>query len=185
MTFPDSGVRTELTMTTRTGIAAFTFPSGANAQVLVKGGASLAGKSAAGLRITGDRAVSGSATSGNFCGKGNRYTAYYDITFDRPFTAHGTWDGNTIQAGSDQVDSPQAGAYLAFGDTGTVQAKVSMSYVDVDGAGRTWRPRCRAGTSARSASPRGTHGAPRSAGFAWQARIPRSSRRSTPRCTTA
>lgn len=47
VTFPDSGVRTELTATTRTGLAAFTFPAGQNAQVLVKGGASLAGNSAA------------------------------------------------------------------------------------------------------------------------------------------
>ncbi|MGW7537189.1 GH92 family glycosyl hydrolase, partial [Amycolatopsis sp. NPDC054798] len=134
VTFPDSGVRTELTATTRTGLAAFTFPAGKNAQVLVKGGASLAGNSAAGLRITSDREVSGQATTGRFCGKPNNYTVYYDITFDRPFTAHGTWDGKTVQPGSDQVDAPKAGAYLTFGDAGVVHAKVSMSYVDVQGA---------------------------------------------------
>ncbi|WP_245573159.1 GH92 family glycosyl hydrolase [Amycolatopsis benzoatilytica] len=132
--FPDSGVRAELTATTRTGLAAFTFPSGANAQVLVKAGASLAGNSAAGLRITGDREVSGSATTGHFCGKPNKYTVYYDITFDKPFTAHGTWDGTAVQPGSDRVDAAKAGAYLTFGDAGVVHAKVSMSYVDVGGA---------------------------------------------------
>ncbi|WP_312872132.1 GH92 family glycosyl hydrolase [Amycolatopsis dendrobii] len=140
VTFPDSGVRTELTATTRTGLAAFTFPAGQNAQVLVKGGASLAGNSAAGLRITGDREVSGQATTGHFCGKPNKYTVYYDIAFDRPFTAHGTWDGKTVQPGSDQVDAPKAGAYLTFGDAGVVHAKVSMSYVDVQGAKKNMTP---------------------------------------------
>ena len=102
VTLADSNVRAELTATTRTGLAAFTFPAGANAQVLVKGGASLAGNSKADLKITGDREVSGSATTGNFCGKPNSYTVYYDITFDQPFTAHGTWDGSIGEAGHRQ-----------------------------------------------------------------------------------
>ncbi|WP_326958471.1 GH92 family glycosyl hydrolase [Amycolatopsis sp. NBC_01286] len=134
VTLADSKVRAELTATTRTGLAAFTFPAGANAQVLVKGGASLAGNSHADLKITGDREVSGSATTGNFCGKPNKYTVYYDITFDQPFTAHGTWDGSSVKPDTDSVDSPKAGAYLTFGAQSLVHAKVSMSYVGVDGA---------------------------------------------------
>ncbi|SEP06571.1 GH92 family glycosyl hydrolase [Amycolatopsis saalfeldensis] len=134
VTLADSKVRAELTAGTRTGLAAFTFPAGANAQVLVKGGASLAGDSHADLKVTGDHEVSGSATTGNFCGKGNKYTVYYDVTFDQPFTAHGTWDGTSVKPGTDAVDSPKAGAYLTFGSQKVVHAKVSMSYVSVDGA---------------------------------------------------
>ncbi len=137
VTLKDSDVRAELTATTRTGLAAFTFPEGDRpAQVLVKGGASLAGNKAASVRVVGDRQVTGSATTGNFCGKGNQYTVYYSITFDRPFTAHGTWDGKAVSAGDDAVDAPRAGAYLTFdtADTRTVRAKVAMSYVSVDGA---------------------------------------------------
>lgn len=134
----DAKVRTELTATTRTGLAAFTFPAdtGKQAQVLVKGGGSLAGDKKADLEISGDRQVTGSATTGNFCGKGNEYTVHYAITFDRPFVAHGTWDGKAVTAGGNAVDAPKAGAYLTF-DTGaerTVRAKVSMSYVSVAGA---------------------------------------------------
>ncbi|WP_237536528.1 GH92 family glycosyl hydrolase [Streptomyces sp. SID5785] len=132
------GVRTELTATTRTGLAAFTFPAGTGdaAQVLVKGGGSMAGDQQADLKITGDREVTGSATTGNFCGKGNRYTVHYAITFDRPFTAHGTWDGKQVSAGSDAADAPKAGAYLTFDASTdrTVHAKVAMSYVSVAGA---------------------------------------------------
>ncbi|MFE0020886.1 GH92 family glycosyl hydrolase [Amycolatopsis sp. NPDC059021] len=134
VTLADSKVRAELTATTRTGLAAFTFPAGAAAQVLVKGGASLAGNSHADLKITGDREVSGSATTGRFCGKPNKYTVYYAITFDKPFTAHGTWDGSAVKPGTDSVESAKAGAYLSFGAERQVRAKVSMSYVDVNGA---------------------------------------------------
>ncbi|WP_416979812.1 GH92 family glycosyl hydrolase [Streptomyces sp. T028] len=134
----DARTRTELTATTRTGLAAFTFPAQAagKAQVLVKGGGSLAGDKEAELRINGDREVTGSATTGDFCGKGNEYTVHYAITFDRPFTAHGTWDGRTVTEGGDAVDAPKAGAYLTFDTSNerTVRAKVSMSYVSVDGA---------------------------------------------------
>ncbi|WP_371789776.1 GH92 family glycosyl hydrolase [Streptomyces sp. NBC_01471] len=137
VTLADSKVRAELTASTRTGLAAFTFPKGADAaQVLVKGGASLAGDKRADMHVVGDRQVTGSATTGNFCGKGNEYTVHYAITFDRPFTAHGTWDGKTVSKGSDTVNAPKAGAYLTFGTAGTstVRAKISMSYVSVDGA---------------------------------------------------
>ncbi|WP_343244937.1 GH92 family glycosyl hydrolase [Streptomyces sp. SID14478] len=134
----DAKVRTELTATTRTGLAAFTFPAGTGdaAQVLVKGGGSLSGDKQADLKITGDREVTGSATTGNFCGKGNEYTVHYAITFDRPFTAHGTWDGKTVTEGGDSADAPEAGAYLTFdaAKDRTVRAKVAMSYVSVDGA---------------------------------------------------
>lgn len=134
VTLRDSKVRVELTATTRTGAATFTYPAGSVAQVLVKGGASLAGNSRADLRIVGDRELSGSATTGNFCGKSNRYTIFYHVTFDQPFTAHGTWDGRTVMPDTDAVDAPKAGAYLTFGSAAVVRAKVAMSYVSVEGA---------------------------------------------------
>ncbi|MFJ8672213.1 GH92 family glycosyl hydrolase [Streptomyces sp. NPDC093589] len=138
VTLKDSGVRAELAADTRTGLAAFTYPAGSDAKVLVKGGASFAGNTKADMKVVGDRRLTGSATTGNFCGKGNSYTLHYAITFDRPFTAHGTWDGKTVTPGSDAVNAPKAGTYLSF-DTGsgagrTVRAKISMSYVDVPGA---------------------------------------------------
>ena len=132
-----SGVRAELTASTRTGLASFTFPeNSAAAQLLVKAGGSLNGDKSADVHVVGDREVTGSATTGNFCGKGNRYTVYYAITFDQPFTAHGTWDGTTVTAGGDSATAAGAGAYLTFGDGGsrTVRAKVAMSYVSVAGA---------------------------------------------------
>lgn len=136
VTLKDSDVRAELAAGRRTGLAGFTFPADSAAKVLVKGGASFAGNKNAEMKVTGDRTVTGSATTGNFCGKGNEYTLHYALTFDRPFTAHGTWDGKKVTPGSGAVDAPKAGTYLSFGtkDSRTVRAKVSMSYVDVKGA---------------------------------------------------
>lgn len=137
VTLDASGVRAELTASTRTGLAAFTFPQGAAAaQLLVKAGGSLNGDKSADVQVVGDREVTGSATTGDFCGKGNEYTVHYAITFDQPFTAHGTWDGRTVTKGGDSASAAGAGAYLTFGDGGsrTVRAKVAMSYVSVAGA---------------------------------------------------
>ncbi|WP_439658713.1 GH92 family glycosyl hydrolase [Lentzea sp. HUAS TT2] len=133
VTLEDSKVRAELTATTRTGLATFTLP--ADGHVLVKGGASFSGNSAAEVRIENDTTVTGSASTGGFCGKANKYTVYYAITFDRPFTANGTWDGGTISPGSGEVKAPRAGAYLSF-PAGQVKAKVALSFVGVDGAKR-------------------------------------------------
>ncbi|MFJ5986270.1 GH92 family glycosyl hydrolase [Lentzea sp. NPDC092896] len=133
VTLEDSKVRAELTATTRTGLATFTLP--ADGHVLVKGGATLSGNSAAEVAIENDRTVTGSASTGGFCGKSNKYTVYYAITFDRPFTARGTWDGNAISPGSGGVKAPKAGAYLSF-PAGQVKAKVALSFVGVDGAKR-------------------------------------------------
>jgi predicted alpha-1,2-mannosidase len=143
VTLADSQVRTELTSTTRTGLAQLTFPATDQAQVLVKAGASLNGNSDASLRTVSDREVVGSATTGNFCGKTNRYTIYYALTFDRPFTAAGGWDGTTVGATGTSVDvhGANSGGYLTF-DTRTdhtVHAKVSISYVGVDSAQQNMR----------------------------------------------
>jgi putative alpha-1,2-mannosidase len=95
----DSGVHVNLTATTRTGLLSFTYPAGSTAQVLVKSGASLGGNSAASVAVDGNDEVSGSATANGLCGMGS-YTVYFDIKFSQPFTAHGTWQGKTVTAGS-------------------------------------------------------------------------------------
>ncbi|WP_211229476.1 GH92 family glycosyl hydrolase [Nakamurella lactea] len=132
----DSDVDARITASTRTGLATFGYPAGSTAQVLVKSGSSLSGSRAADVTVTGDREVSGSSTTGGFCGNGNQYTVYFDIVFDRPFSAHGTWQGGAVTAGSDTATGRNSGAYLTFDTTDdtAVTAKVAMSYVSVAGA---------------------------------------------------
>ncbi|HEY2041918.1 MAG TPA: GH92 family glycosyl hydrolase [Jatrophihabitans sp.] len=131
----DSNIHTSLTATSRTGLLTFQYPAGSTANVLIKSGASLAGNSAASVDVNGSHEVSGSATANGLCGQGS-YTVYFDVQFSQPFSAHGAWQGTAVTAGSSSATGPGSGAYLTFDTSAskTVQAKVSMSYVSVDGA---------------------------------------------------
>ncbi|MFI9385245.1 GH92 family glycosyl hydrolase [Kutzneria sp. NPDC052558] len=145
------GVKTELTTAQRAGQGRFTFPAGAPAHVLVKAGGSLNGDTDASVAFPDDRTVTGSATSGGFCGQGNKYTVHYMITFDRPFTAKSSWSGNSVAVpnvvppdekarglAGPQIAGPQVGATLDFdvSKDATLKAKVAISFVSVDGAAK-------------------------------------------------
>ncbi|MFI1093205.1 GH92 family glycosyl hydrolase [Streptomyces sp. NPDC020917] len=131
----DSDVQVQLGATTRTGIASFRYPAGSQAQVLVKSGTSLGGDLAAQVQVVNDHELAGTTTPHGLCNN-STYTMYFDITFDRPFTAHGTWQGGAVTPGASSADGPGSGAYLTF-DTAkdrTVTAKIGMSYVSTAGA---------------------------------------------------
>jgi predicted alpha-1,2-mannosidase len=157
-----NGVTTELTATTRTGMADFTFPASAAANLIFKLDDSQNGDSATSFSVLSSTEVQGSATSGNFCGAGNTYTTYFDMQFSQPFSTSGTLSSTGVQAGIRQVSgsTPEkpnhpvyhgavargqanapaltgpAGSYLTFNTTGnqTVLAKVGVSYVSAANA---------------------------------------------------
>ncbi|WP_030338763.1 GH92 family glycosyl hydrolase [Streptomyces sp. NRRL S-1022] len=151
-----SGVTADLTATARTGSARFTYPAGKPASLLVRTANSEAGSADSTVTIDPDtRTVSGSVTSGNFCGyldpEGRRayYTLYFTARFDRPFRAAGTWHDDRLEPGSLEtsggtggfthggrpVAGQGAGGYVEFapGD-GPVNAKVGISYVSREAA---------------------------------------------------
>ncbi|MHB9857907.1 lectin [Streptomyces sp. YIM S03343] len=94
------GVKTELTDTTRAGLGTFTFPAGRQANLLFKlsGGATQVDGTR--VQVVNDKEIRGAIDSGHFCGASNRYTLHFDIKFDRPFTASGTWVGSTVNPGA-------------------------------------------------------------------------------------
>ena len=152
----DSGVKAELSATTRTGAARFTWPAGGPATLLIRASDSEVGSSDAHVRID-DHAhtVTGSVTSGNFCGylsddlKHSYYTLYFVAEFDQPFAARGTWqdaavhpDGHDAAGGMGYGAKgiPDAGhgsgAYVSF-DTArgrAVNVRVGISYVSLANA---------------------------------------------------
>ncbi|MFF4895158.1 GH92 family glycosyl hydrolase [Streptomyces sp. NPDC001068] len=91
-----NGVATELTDTTRAGIGTFTFPADRQANLLFKlsGGATQVDGTR--VQVVNSKEISGAIDSGHFCGAANRYTLHFDVKFDRPFTASGTWVGSTV-----------------------------------------------------------------------------------------
>jgi predicted alpha-1,2-mannosidase len=137
--FPATGVTAELTATTRTGMGRFSYPrSGRPAMFYVRSGGSLAGNSAASIQIGDDNTtITGSATSGGFCGKNNVYTVYFVMKFSRPFTSYGTWDGYSVDAGSRRAYSSytgSSGGYVEFPAGSVFEVQTALSYVSVDGA---------------------------------------------------
>ena len=104
----DSGVNVKLGATTRTGIASFTYPAGSQAQVLVKSGTSLGGDLSADVQVVNDHELSGTTTPHGLCNN-SKYTMYFDITFNRPFTEHGTWQGSAVTPGSSSASGSGSG----------------------------------------------------------------------------
>ncbi|HXY66683.1 MAG TPA: GH92 family glycosyl hydrolase, partial [Mycobacterium sp.] len=134
--FPDTGVTAELTATTRTGVGRFRYPAdGRPALFHVRPGGSLAGNSAASIQIGEDNTtITGSATTGGFCGAKNSYTVYFAMKFSQPFSSHGTWDGTAVYAGARSADSPSSGGYVEFPAGSVLEVRTALSYVSVDAA---------------------------------------------------
>jgi predicted alpha-1,2-mannosidase len=136
--FPKTGVTAELTATTRTGVGRFHYPRNRPARFHVRSGGSLGGNSADKIKIGNDNTtITGSATSGGFCGKDNVYTVYFAMKFSQPFTSFGTWDGFSVSAGARSAYSSyqgSSGGYVEFPEGSQVEVRTALSYVSVDGA---------------------------------------------------
>jgi predicted alpha-1,2-mannosidase len=152
----DSGVEVELTASARAGIGRFRYPSGKPATLLIRTSSSEVGSERAQTAIdVAAGTISGSVTSGNFCGyldaetRRSYYTLYFHAVLDRPITGTGTWrDGvlgpagsTTAEGGSGYGDKgfPPAGigsgAYVTFASDGApVTMRVGISFVSAAGA---------------------------------------------------
>jgi predicted alpha-1,2-mannosidase len=143
-----AGIDTELTATTRTGMARFTFPRNPHSSVLINAGGSAQPDDFASVQINpSGREIDGTASSGLFCGQRPRYKVYIAAVFNRRFDAYGTWQRNVFTPGSASASDSQtppanpatsadAGAYATF-DTSknrTVLARVGLSFVSVEDA---------------------------------------------------
>ncbi|MFB7336731.1 GH92 family glycosyl hydrolase [Streptomyces adustus] len=128
-----SGITAELTATARTGVQRYTFPATDKANVLLDAGQSLHRTVSTRVEVLDNRTVRTAITGSGFCQETRPYTVYTITRFDRPFTAHGTWNGSTVTAGS---NAGRDGAYVRFDTTEdrTVEATTALSYVDAHGA---------------------------------------------------
>lgn len=103
----DNGVLVELTATLRTGSGRFTYPQGKPAVMLLRTAYSETGSSDAQINIDLETStISGSVTSGNFCGyigtadRRSYYTLYFVAHFDTPFLSAGTWQDASVHPGT-------------------------------------------------------------------------------------
>jgi predicted alpha-1,2-mannosidase len=116
-------IRAELSVTQRTGLGRFTFPATTQANLLFNAASNQAGVTNAHVEIDGNDELSGSASSGFFCGMPDRYTVYFAARFDRPFRESGTYASGR-------------GAWISFDTThrSDVVVKVALSFVSLAGA---------------------------------------------------
>lgn len=130
-----SNTTVELSATTRSGMAKFTYPSTTQATVLINSSRSATGSRNGSISINGSQ-ITGSETAGGFCGSSKTFVIYYAIQFDQTPTSHGTWLGSTISSGSSSTSGTNSGAYVTFNTTSNavVQMKVALSYVSIANA---------------------------------------------------
>ncbi len=144
----DIGV--QLTATTRSALAAFTFPApppaaGTNTaggdELLFKVSDSANGSSASRVQVVGRDELVGSVTSGDFCGIPGNYTLHFAAQFSRPFATSGTWQNGSSGPGGScaGTSTTSCGAWVSFlhgaqPASQTIMAKVGISFVSAAGA---------------------------------------------------
>jgi len=156
----DNGVNVELTASARTGSARLSYPADKPALLLIRTSDSEVGSSDASVSIdVRERRVSGSVTSGNFCGyidkedRRSYYTLYFVAEFDAAFDATGTWEDarvrrDTVSAqggtGYDEKGYPNigkgSGAFVRFASAKKpIGVRVGISYVSLANAAANLR----------------------------------------------
>jgi predicted alpha-1,2-mannosidase len=140
------GVRAELTVADRAGIARFTFPENGNARILVNAGSSA--NSIPGrdnplqqlegfgnrIEVNSDGSFSGWASAGRFCGSRSSYKLYVAGRFNKPVTRLAMWQDDEILTDAKSAEGKHTGAWLDFGKQRTVLLKVGISFVSEAGA---------------------------------------------------
>ncbi len=126
-----------LTVTPRTGMALYQFPTNTKQGTVVIGsGLNGTVLKDAFIKITSDRTCEGSADGGEFCGSPANYRVYFVAAFDMPFSEKGVWKDKELLNGKDSVSGPFSGAWFVFNTkkNKTVRYKFAISYVSLENA---------------------------------------------------
>jgi predicted alpha-1,2-mannosidase len=140
-----NGIRVEITVSERAGIARFIFPEGERARLLVNAGSSagsfhnLDGKPADAafgndIALTSATSYAGSTTAGSFCGTKSQYKLYVAGRFDKPYKDSALWSDRDLTHGAKSAQGKHTGAWLDFGKQHEVVLKVGISFVSQEGA---------------------------------------------------
>jgi predicted alpha-1,2-mannosidase len=132
----ETGVKVRLTVTQRTGFGVFTFPSSKDAGLLINVGRNASVVTDAMAEVNGDRVITGSVTSGGFCGARNKYKLYFVAEFDRGFKSMGAWQAEKVLHGARSIKGAKTGLYVTFDTTAerVVRVRVGLSYVSARNA---------------------------------------------------
>jgi len=142
-----NGIRVEIAVTERAGMARFFFPAGTPARLLFNAGGSAnswvvdqkpddpaRAQDGYTIHLDGERGITGEARAGNFCSSPTRYTDYMVGTFDKPIVRTTMWHDDRADAAAKEESGHHAGALLDFGDAREVDMRVGLSFVSVEKA---------------------------------------------------
>ena len=132
-------ITSEFTATPHSSMGRFTFPKTTSADFLIKLQDSQTTDVADTAQVVGDNEITGSDTTGDFCGESDNggqtqeYTVNFSIVFSQPFTA------SQVITESGQADP--AAVFLTFNTTSdpVIDAKVGISYVSTANAQLNWQ----------------------------------------------
>jgi len=152
----DNGVNVELAATDRSGISRFVFPKDKPARILVRTSYSQLGSGGASTKIDVEKGeITGSVTSGNFCGylgeynRRDYYTLYFVAKLDVPIIETGAWTDTIVYHDVTTADGsmpygekgiPKVGkgsgvwVKLDISENQAVNIKVGISYVSIENA---------------------------------------------------
>jgi predicted alpha-1,2-mannosidase len=152
----DNGVDVSLTASMRTGAALFGFPVRSAKTLLIRTSDSEVGSSDAHTEVdVKSGIVSGSVTSGNFCGyidtvdRRSYYTLYFVATFDQKILQSGVWHDTTLVPGGNESSGGTgygskgfpdkgygSGAWVSFNpsDMHPLHMRIGISYVSARNA---------------------------------------------------
>jgi predicted alpha-1,2-mannosidase len=128
-----SGVKVELTVGQRAGIARFTFPEGVAARLLVNAGSST-NVDESEIALNGADGFAGWARAGHFCSSDSHYKIYAAGRFNKAFTKTAAWQDDAVTGGAKSAHGKKSGVWLDFGNAHEVLLKVGLSFVSEDGA---------------------------------------------------
>jgi predicted alpha-1,2-mannosidase len=139
-----SGIRVEITVAERAGIARFTFPHSTPTRLLINAGSSANGELADKnpnehvfhntIELKGNDAYAGSSTAGGFCSSHSQYKIYVAGRFNQPFTSSALWQDDGVDPTRKSAEGERTGAWLDFGNAHEVVLKVGISFVSQAGA---------------------------------------------------
>ena len=141
-----NGVRVEIAVGQRSGMARFIFPEGQSARLLVNAGSSAntsepnvekqAGHDAYGneIALSLNNGYTGSVSAGGFCSSNSHYKLYVAGQFNQPFKTAKLWQDDAILSDARSAQGKHTGAWLDFGSAHDVLLKVGISFVSQAGA---------------------------------------------------
>jgi predicted alpha-1,2-mannosidase len=130
-------IKAMLTVTERTGMAKYIYPTEQDyGTIIIGGGIAATPTRQAAIAITAPNRCEGYAEGGYFCGIRTPYKVYFVAEFDADAIEQGTWKGDRLKRNTSFAEGEYSGVYFTFdlSKRKDIQYKIGISYVSVENA---------------------------------------------------